>query len=94
MSDEAKQEMADFWITTPHYLGGSRGYVFASPDNPVKVRLPAKVLKKGEWVDQDHKHPGMKKVKPEPPVDPHPKKGKGQVVPSAKHFSEPKEVKE
>jgi hypothetical protein len=74
------EDVQEFWLTNKRYLkqvGQTEPVmIHAAPDNPVLVRLPAKILRKtGDteaWVD----HPEdsfLKKVKPKEPVDVRPK---------------------
>lgn len=68
------EEVAEFYLTGPKYLqqiGESfPRYVDASPGVPIKVVLPAKVLRKGGLVDQPESS-FMRRVKPEKPKPAH-----------------------
>lgn len=67
-------ETAEYWLTGPHHIQqvgqSAPEYVDASPTNPVKVVLPAKILRKGEWIDRPETQ-FMRRVKPAKPQPVH-----------------------
>lgn len=67
-----KIETAEFYLSAPRYLQQvgdyEPQYVAASPSNPIKVVLPAKIVRKGEVLDQpEDGH--LKRVKQSAPKD-------------------------
>lgn len=70
-----KIDSEEFWLSAPRYLkqaGQSEAqYVAATPPAPVKVVLPAKIVRKGETIDQpEDAH--LKRARQERPKDVHP----------------------
>ena len=63
-----KIELADFILTGDLYLSDEGRLIQASMDAPVAIRLPSKIMRKGELIDQpEHSH--LKRVAPKPPVN-------------------------